>query len=116
MLGTNPADIASFPLVTACGATTDSDGDGITTAREICYYNTNPNVANTDGDPCADGKEVAWINADLTVNATDLSQVAQGFGLYTVPAAPHLINFDITKDGNINATDLSQVAQRFGRC
>ncbi len=94
----------------------DLDNDGVADAREFCYYGTLSASTNSDGDGCGDGREVASVNADLTVNATDLSQLAQHFGPYMVPNAPHLIDFDITKDGNINAIDLSQVAQRFGPC
>ncbi len=98
----------------ACTIAGDTDADGVSDAREFCYYGTSSGNANTDGDVCSDGKEVASINGDLTVNATDLSQVAQHFGPSTGPN--YIVDFDITKDGNINATDLSQIAQRFGAC
>ncbi len=115
-LGTNPADILSKPAVASCGATTDGDLDGLSARNEFCFYNTSDANANTDGDICSDGREVASVNAGNAVNAVDLSQVAQTFGAYTVPATAEKYNFDYTKDQTINAIDLSQIAQRFGTC
>lgn len=119
-LGKNPNLISLKPLFSACGSITDPDNDGIITAREFCYYGTDPNNDNSDAqhdniaaDTCKDGQEVANINGDFLVSAIDLSQMAQTFGTYTLPGDAVHVDFDITKDGNINATDLSQVAQRF---
>ncbi len=111
---TNPHVVNAAPP--SCSTPGDLDGDGVSDARELCYYGTSNIFTNSDGDGCGDGREVASVNADQAVNATDLSQVAQHFGPYSLPAAAHLIDFDITKEGNITATDLSQVAQRFGPC
>jgi hypothetical protein len=113
-LGTDPTNPASFPSAAACGATTDADGDGVAAFREYCYYNTDPNNANTDGDACDDGKEIASINADLAVNVIDLSQIAGAFGPASGPL--YLVQFDVNKDGAINVLDLSFVAGRFGVC
>jgi polyhydroxybutyrate depolymerase len=113
-IGTDPTNAASFPSAAQCGATTDPDGDGVATFREYCYFNTDPNNANTDGDACDDGKEIASINADLAVNVIDLSQVAGAFG--PAPGPPYIVQFDVNKDGAINVLDLSFVAGQFGNC
>jgi hypothetical protein len=113
-LGTDPTNPASFPSAAACGAVTDADGDGVAAFREYCYYNTDPNNANTDGDTCDDGKEIASINADTAVNVIDLSQIAGAFG--PAPGPPYIVQFDVNKDGAINVLDLSFVAGRFGVC
>jgi hypothetical protein len=113
-LGTDPTNPLSFPTLSQCGALVDQDGDGVLTAREICYYNTDPLVANTDGDICHDGKEIASVNADTTVNVIDLQQVAGSFGLANDP--DYIVNFDSTKDGAINVIDLSFVAGQSGAC
>ena len=39
--------------------TVDSDGDGLTDAKEIQIYHTDPSTADTDGDGFSDGEEVA---------------------------------------------------------
>ena len=113
-IGTNPTNAASFPSAAQCGSTTDVDGDGVHAFREVCYYNTDPTVANTDGDLCNDGKEVASVNVDATVNVLDLSALATSFG--ASPGPPYIVQFDVTKDGVINVLDLSFVAGRFGPC
>jgi hypothetical protein len=113
-IGTDPNNASSAPTLPQCGATTDTDGDGVLTAREICYFNTNPAVLNTDGDVCHDGKEVASINADVTVNVIDLQQVAGAFGPSTDP--DYITDYDMTRDGAINVIDLSFVSGRFGAC
>lgn len=93
----------------------DPDADGVITLREICFYASNPLVADTDGDGCTDGKEVATVNGDKTVNALDLSQVAQHFG--TERGTPgYFAEMDLTKDGRVNSSDLGRVASMFGPC
>lgn len=114
--GDDPNSIASMPELTDCGAAIDEDGDGLTTRTEICFYASNPVLANTDGDVCGDGMEAASINADTRVNSIDLSQVAQSFGMYPLPAAAVTRTFDINKDFKVSSIDLAQVAQKFGPC
>lgn len=122
IIGTDSMDAASRPTLLQCVAQiggvagTDADADMLLDYLEFCYYGTSTGLANSDGDVCSDTKEVANINGDATVSAIDLSQVAQTFGAYTLPATPDKLNFDVNKDGNINATDLGFVAQRFGPC
>jgi hypothetical protein len=111
-LGTNPTDPASRPTITACGTTTDADGDGILARIEFCHYNTNPGVADTDGDGCADGKEIASVNNDQTVNSIDQGLLASEFG----PVPPHLLNMDMNKDGVVNSIDQGIQGGRFGPC
>lgn len=94
----------------------DSDGDGIADRLEFRHYGTSLSSANTDADRCDDAGEIASINADEKVSSIDLSQVAQKFGVYALPAPPHLSNLDMNKDGRISSIDLSFVAQRFGSC
>lgn len=116
-LGTDPNDINSKPATTACGATGDGDGDGVSTRNEFCFYGTSDANVNTDGDTCSDVKEVMSVNADQSVNVLDLQQIAQSIvANYPVPATPDRYDFDVTKDGSINVIDLQQVAQRFGPC
>lgn len=115
-LGFSPTNFASRPTIANCTAVApgDADADGLSYAREFCFYGTDDTLANSDGDACSDAKEVATINANLTVDAIDLGQVAQAFGLYTAPN--YIADFDFTRDLSINAIDLGQVAQRFGPC
>jgi hypothetical protein len=115
-LATNPLSLMSKPLEASCAAAGDTDGDGVTDRREICYYNTDPNNVNTDGDTCNDGREVASINGDTQVNVLDLQQVASESGPYTLPGSPVEVNFDVTKNGTIDVLDLQQVAARGGAC
>jgi N-acetylneuraminic acid mutarotase len=102
------------PAASACGATTDSDGDGVLDYREYCHFGTDSATRNGDGDACDDGKEVASINGDATVTSLDLSQVAQSFGPSTGPN--YIVDFDVIRDGTITSLDLGFVAQRFGAC
>jgi hypothetical protein len=69
-----------------------------------------------DGDGCADSVEIASINGDAKVSSIDLSQVAQNFGTYTLPAPAHLANLDVNKDAKLSSIDLSFIAQRFANC
>jgi len=110
------AGLASRPTQAQCGATTDADGDKLVTFREVCFYGTDPNNANTDGDACRDGREVASINGNTAVDVIDLQQIASEAGAYTLPGSPVKVNFDITKDGNINVVDLQQSAAQNGSC
>jgi hypothetical protein len=48
--------VASRPTNAQCGSNTDADGDKLLAFREVCFYNTDPNVLNTDGDACNDGR------------------------------------------------------------
>jgi hypothetical protein len=115
-LGTNPNLLGSKPLVSACGPSTDADGDGINAQREFCFYNTNPAALNTDGDGCNDGREIASINGDTQVNVLDLQQLAAESGPYTLPGSAVKVNYDITKNSTIDVLDLQQVAARSGVC
>lgn len=130
-LGSDPANVASVPLSIVGpdtdadgvpdpydpdGASSDSDGDGVLDRFEFRYYGTSLSGSNADGDICSDAREIASINADERVSSIDLSQVAQRFGTYALPAPPHLANLDVNKDSKISSIDLSFVAQRFGVC
>jgi hypothetical protein len=114
-LGTNPNDASSKPALSACGATTDADGDGLQLRIEYCFYNSNPLSANTDGDGCGDGREVASVNNDMTVSAADLGLVASEFGA-NYPTGSYKVAFDVNKDGSITSADLGFVASKFGPC
>ncbi len=115
-IGTNPDDVNSRPTQAQCGATTDADGDKLLEFREVCFYGTDPAVANTDGDVCGDGREVASIDGDTNVNVLDLQQIATAQGTYVRPGTPVQVNFDITRDGQINVADLQQSAVSMGNC
>jgi syndecan 4 len=115
-LGTNPNLVTSKPTLAACGVTTDADGDGLSTQREFCFYNTDPTNANTDGDACRDGREVASINTNNSVDVLDLAAIAAEAGSYTLPGSPVKADFDATKNGSIDVLDLAFVAARAGSC
>ncbi len=115
-IGTNPNDVSSRPTQAQCGTTTDVDGDKLLAFREVCFYNTDPAIANSDGDACGDAREVGSINGDLVVNVVDLQQIATAQGAYVRPGTPVQVNFDITRDGNINVADLQQAASYQGNC
>jgi hypothetical protein len=112
VLGADPVNPASFPALSACGATGDSDGDRIGDRVEVCKYNSNPFSANTDGDQCADSKEVASLNADTVVSSGDQGLLAAEIG----PSPPGLWNFDLNKDGVISSGDQGIMASQFGSC
>jgi hypothetical protein len=121
-IGTNPADAASSPSVAQCvaasgaaGIGTDTDADGLKDYAEFCYYNSNPNSANTDGDGCGDAREVASINSDLVVTSADLGSVAAEFGA-NYPIGSYKSDFDMNKDGSVTSLDLGFVASKFGAC
>ena len=90
---------SSKPLLTACGATGDADGDKIATRIEVCFYNSNPNIIDTDGDAALDGAkdgcEVASLNGDRIVSSIDQGMLAQGIS----GSAGYTVNVDINKDG-----------------
>jgi hypothetical protein len=115
-LGTDPTNIAIKPLLSACGASTDTDGDGVNAQREFCFYNTDPNNNNTDGDACRDGKEVASVNTNNSVDVLDLAAIAAEAGTYTLPGSAVKVDFDATKNGSIDVLDLAFVAARAGAC
>ena len=52
------AGVPSEATFIRLGATTDSDGDGLTDDDEINIYGTDPMVADTDGEGLGDGDEV----------------------------------------------------------
>lgn len=115
-LGKNPNLITDKPTNVQCGAATDADGDGLILQREFCFYNTDPNNANTDGDACNDGREVASVNASSAVDVLDLLAIAQEAGAYTLPGSAVKVDFDATKNGAIDVLDLAFVAGRAGAC
>jgi hypothetical protein len=130
-LGSDPASVASKPGSTAFpdadadgipdaydvnSASSDADGDGISDRFEFRYYGTAMRAADDDGDGCGDSVEIASINGDTKVSSIDLSQVAQHFGSYALPAPPHLANMDVNKDAKVSSIDLSFIAQRFANC
>lgn len=130
-LGADPANAAStpgasaFPDADADGvpdaydvnnASSDADGDGIADRFEFRYYATAMLSADDDGDGCSDSVEIASINGDAKVSSIDLSQVAQHFGSYALPAPGHVANMDVNKDAKLSSIDLSFIAQRFANC
>jgi hypothetical protein len=113
-LGTDPADPGSKPTLAACGDTSDLDGDRVHERVEVCFYNSDPAVANTDGDVCHDGKEIGSLNDDNTVSSIDQGLLASEI-IRAVPP-PHARNVDLNKDGVANAIDLGMQASVFGPC
>ncbi len=109
-LGTDPTLFASKPLVTACGATTDVDGDKITERVEVCFYGTDPNNSDTDGDKALDGAkdgcEAASFNSDRIVNVADMGMLATAIG----NVAFRVVSVDVNKDGVWNPADQGLVA------
>lgn len=114
--GTDPNLASSRPLDSQCGPNTDADGDGLLAFREVCFYDTDPLVANSDGDSCNDGREVASVNAANGVDVIDLQQVASEFGPYAPPGSPVKVNYDITRNLSIDVIDLQRVAALIGSC
>lgn len=113
---TDPNAVASRPDLAACGPASDADSDGIVDRRENCNYGTDPTATDSDVDGCSDRLEIASVNADFRVNSIDLSQIAQSFATYTLPASAVNATFDINKDGKISSIDLAQIAQSFASC
>ena len=112
----SPRNVSIEPTLGQCGATTDTDGDGLIDAREYCYYGTNVNSVNSDGDACGDTRELASINGDEVVNTIDLAQIGAEFGTYSSPGTPAQVTFDLNKDGSINVLDVSIAAGVEGAC
>ncbi len=110
-LGTDPASAESHPAVTACGSLGDSDGDGLSDAVEICFYNTSPTSVDSDGDRSSGGAidicEAASFNQDRVVNVADMGMLAGG----VVQFVPYHPNLDVNKDGLLNAGDQGPVAR-----
>ena len=115
-LGTDPNSAASKPLLSACGAAGDADGDKVSDRIEYCKFNSNPNDADTDDDPndgsgspgtgfAKDGCEAASVNGDRVVNSTDQLLLAKEYlrvlaGNWTLQ--PFM---DLNKDGPLNSAD-----------
>jgi hypothetical protein len=121
-LGTNPNDSGSKPLLTACGAAGDADGDRIQSRVEVCHYNTDPSDTDTDGDQdgspttglARDGCEAASLNNDRVVNAADQLLLASA-----ISTPFYLLSFDLQKDGAVNAGDqlvMSSLISPPGQC
>ncbi len=109
-LGTDPTLFASKPLVTACGATTDMDGDKLTERVEFCFYGTDPGNSDTDGDKALDGAkdgcEAASLNGDHIVNVADMGMLATAIS----NAAFRVVSVDVNKDGVWNPADQGLLA------
>ncbi len=121
--GTDPTNVTSKPTQVQCNTVagspvnTDADADGVLAFREACFYNTDPNNANTDGDACNDGREVGSINANSAVDVIDLQQVAsEASGSYSLPGSNVKVAYDMTKNASIDVLDLQFVAARVGSC
>ncbi len=109
-LGTDPTASTSKPPVSACGATTDTDGDRLVARVEICFYGTDPTKSDTDGDRAVDGAkdgcEAASFNGDRIVNVADMGMLASAI----VDVTKHHVNIDVNKDGVWNPADQGLVA------
>jgi hypothetical protein len=109
-LGTDPTNSASKPLLTACAAAGDPDGDKIQSRIEVCFYGTDPNVADTDADAALDGAkdgcEIASLNGDRIVSSIDQGMLAQGIA----GGAGYTVNVDINKDGVLSSIDQGMMA------
>lgn len=57
----------------------DSDGDGLTDAREVNETNTNPNLADSDDDGASDGTEVVTLASDPNNPDSDGDGSPDGF-------------------------------------
>ncbi len=110
VLGTDPTSFASKPLVTACGGTTDVDGDKLTERVEFCFYGTDPNNSDTDGDKALDGGndgcEAASFNHDRIVNVADMGMLATAISNVSF----RVVSVDVNKDGAWNPADQGIVA------
>jgi subtilisin family serine protease len=110
VLGSNPSDSASRPLVSDCGPLGDTDGDKLPDRVEFCFYNTDPFSAETDGDASTtgghDGCEAASFNGDRVVNVADMGMLAAA--ITNIPQRH--VNLDVNKDGVWNPADQGLVA------
>jgi hypothetical protein len=75
---TPPADIPPPDMVTPPSPVADTDGDGLTDAREQST-GTDPRVADTDGDGLPDGEEESVHQTDPTVADTDGDGLTDGY-------------------------------------
>ena len=134
MMGTDPANAASKPVVVNVPGDTDhdgladsleaslgtnpalpdTDGDKLLDSVEVLRYGSDPLALDSDRDVCNDGREAASLNNDTKVNSTDQLMVAQSFGPKSGPK--YVADFDVNKDANINSTDLLIQAKLFGLC
>ncbi len=109
-LGSDPTSSASKPLITACGSTSDADGDKLTERIEICFYGTDPNNNDTDGDKAFDGGkdgcEAVSLNHDRIVNVADMGMLASAIS----NIAFRVVSVDVNKDGVWNPADQGMVA------
>ena len=124
ILGSDPNNIASKPVIPAAGidpdndklsnaveallgtnpAVFDTDGDGINDGIEFKGWRSNPLVADSDGDGVLDRCEIASLNGDTKVNPGDQGLLTAEVGR-AVPATAKLPHFDINKDGAYNPGD-----------
>lgn len=131
MLGTDPANAASFPPRIPAGDSdrdgltdvfelkigtnpfkADTDGDKLSDGLEFKYYGTDPRMVSSNGQICSDGRSVGSINGDLTVSSLDLFHIAVAINTGTM----YVPDFDLNKDGAINVSDLALAASVFGYC
>ncbi len=109
-LGTDPTVFAIKPAITACGATTDVDGDKLSERIEYCFYGTDPNNSDSDGDKAFDGAkdgcEAASLNGDRIVNVADMGMLAAAIGNVMF----RVVSVDVNKDGAWNPADQGLVA------
>ncbi len=109
-LGTDPTVFASKPAITACGATTDVDGDKLSERIEVCFYGTDPGNSDSDGDKgfdgAKDGCEAASLNGDRVVNVADMGMLASAIGNVMF----RVVSVDVNKDGAWNPADQGLVA------
>lgn len=59
-------------FLAAGDASQDSDGDGLTDAREFYLYGTQMNVWDSDGDGYSDGEEIQWGTNPLDIQSMPL--------------------------------------------
>lgn len=109
-LSGNPANSGIKPLVTACGANVDADGDKLTERLEVCFYNTSVSTAESDADASStgshDGCEAASFNGDRIVNVADMGILAAAISNVSL----RHVDVDVNKDGVFNVADQGIVA------
>ena len=67
----------------AADADIDSDGDGLSNARESLLYHTSPNNSDTDGDGIPDGVEILTYGLNALNSDTDGDGLPDGVEVYS---------------------------------
>jgi hypothetical protein len=103
--------------VCSAGAT-DPDGDGICDPDDNCPATRNPDQADFDGDGIGDACETGALLADIDrsgrVDGFDLARFGRAFGA-SAGAPRYDAAADLDRDGQVDGADLALFAAQFGK-